>query len=243
MRSRSAASSGGSRPARRPSRPRSSAGVSGGNRNSPAGSTTAWATAPVERWSAGSNARRESISSPKNSARTGSDWPGGNRSTMPPRLANSPRPPTSVTASYPRSISSRSSRSWGRRAPRRRTSGAAGKASDGRVRWSRAWGLVTRMRAGARCSAAPPSVAPPSAAPVRHAAIAATRAAVSSRTSSPRSYASAVRGSSTTIADGSPSHAASSSATRSAISASRATQARRSPVALASAAARNVLAP
>ena len=80
--------------------------------------------------------------------------------------------------------------------------------------------------------------------PPRHAARAATRAAVSSGTSSLRSYASDVRGSRTATSDGSPSHAPSSSATRSPISASRATQQIRSPsAASASAAARYDFAP
>ena len=64
-----------------------------------------------------------------------------------------------------------------------------------------------------------------------HAASVATRAALSSRTSSERSQASEVRGSRVTTAAGSPSQARSSSATRSAISASRAIQTSRSPVA------------
>ena len=55
------------------------------------------ATAPTLRWSVGSKARRESISSPNNSIRTGSGADGGNTSTMPPRRANSPRPATSST--------------------------------------------------------------------------------------------------------------------------------------------------
>ena len=80
--------------------------------------------------------------------------------------------------------------------------------------------------------------------PVRHAASAATRAAVSSGTSSLRSYASEVRGSRMATRPGSPSHAPSSSATRSPISASRAIQQIRSGSgASARAAARYDLAP
>ena len=52
-------------------------------------------TVPTVRWSVGSNARSESISSPKNSIRIGSGSDGGKTSTMPPRRANSPRPATS----------------------------------------------------------------------------------------------------------------------------------------------------
>ena len=104
----------------------------------------------------------------------------------------------------------------------------AGRSSGARVAWSSAWTLATSTFAE----------------PSRHAASAATRAAVSSGTSSERSYASDVRGSRTATSAGSPSHAPSSSATRSPISASRATQQTRSPpVSSASAAARNDFAP
>ena len=70
---------------------------SGGRRNSDAGSSTTRSTLPVVRWSVGSNARSESISSPNDSIRTGSSAEGGKTSTMPPRRANSPRPATSRT--------------------------------------------------------------------------------------------------------------------------------------------------
>mgnify|MGYP006361139667 CR=1 FL=1 len=70
------------------------------------------------------------------------------------------------------------------------------------------------------------------------AAGAATLAAVSSAISSLRSYARAVRGSSTATVAGSPTHAPSSSATRSPISESRAIHTIRSPDTTASAAAR-----
>ena len=43
-----------------------------GSRNSLAGSSATWPTVPIARWSVGSKARSESISSPKNSMRTGS---------------------------------------------------------------------------------------------------------------------------------------------------------------------------
>ena len=52
---------------------------------------------PTVRWSVGSKARSESISSPKNSIRMGSGIDGGKMSTIPPRRADSPRPATSVT--------------------------------------------------------------------------------------------------------------------------------------------------
>ena len=80
------------------------------------------------------------------------------------------------------------------------------------------------------------------ACPLRQAASDDTRAAVSSGTSSLRSYASAVRGSRIATRSASPSHACSSSATRSPISASRAIQHSRSPE-RANAAARKLLAP
>ena len=99
------------------------------------------------------------------------------------------------------------------REPVRSVRGSAGRSDGASVAWSSAWTDATSTRAW----------------PGRHDASAATRAAVSSGTSSERSYASDVRGSSTDTSPGSPSHAPSSSATRSPISASRATQQIRSP--------------
>ena len=96
-RSRSAASRSGSFAARRPSASRSAAAPPCGWRNSDAGRRTASSSEPTVRWSVGSNARSESISSPKNSIRTGSGADGGKTSTRPPRRANSPRPATSST--------------------------------------------------------------------------------------------------------------------------------------------------
>jgi hypothetical protein len=46
------------------------------------------------RCDSGSNSRRSSTSSPKKSTRSGICVPGGYRSTMPPRTANSPASPT-----------------------------------------------------------------------------------------------------------------------------------------------------
>ena len=83
----------------RPRRARARARVPVPSRNSLAGSSAAASTGPLPRWSAGSKARRDSISSPNHSTRTGSGWPAGKTSTMPPRRANSPRPPTSGTCS------------------------------------------------------------------------------------------------------------------------------------------------
>ena len=96
-RARSSARRSGSFEASRPSRARISSAPPAGRRNSVAGSSASSLTVPTLRWSVGSKARRESISSPKNSIRTGSDADGGNTSTMPPRRANSPRPATSRT--------------------------------------------------------------------------------------------------------------------------------------------------
>ena len=50
-----------------------------GSRNSDAGSSTTRSTVPIVRWSVGSNARSESISSPKNSIRIGSSSTAGTR--------------------------------------------------------------------------------------------------------------------------------------------------------------------
>ena len=52
------------------------------------------------RWSATANARISSISSPKNSTRSGCSSVGGKTSTMPPRTANSPRFSTRSTREY-----------------------------------------------------------------------------------------------------------------------------------------------
>ncbi len=103
--------------------------------------------------------------------RTGSGADGGNTSTMPPRRANSPRPATSSTGVYPRSKSSARSGSSPMRVPGRRVRSVAGRSSGERVAWSSAWTLATSTLAE----------------PSRHAASAATRAAVSSGTSSERS--------------------------------------------------------
>ena len=201
----------------------------GPRRNSEAGSSTVSGTGPVPRWSAGSNDRSESIWSPNHSMRTGMGWPAAKTSRMPPRRANSPRPPTSGTCSYPSSTRARTAGSMPNRVPTTRRSGSAGMSSGASVRWKSACRLATRMRAGVPAR--------------RQAARLATRAADSSRTSSERSKARAVRGSSVTTCSALPSQAPSSSATRSAISASRATHTRRSPEATASPAARKVLAP
>ena len=96
-RSRSWARRSGRRAAIRPSRSRITSAPPAGSRNSVAGRRATSRTAPTLRWSVGSKARRESISSPNSSIRTGRGADGGNTSTMPPRRANSPRPATSIT--------------------------------------------------------------------------------------------------------------------------------------------------
>jgi hypothetical protein len=158
-------------PAARPSRSRIAPAPSWGSRNSVAGSRTARSISPIVRWSVGSKERSESISSPKNSMRIGSAIEGGNTSTIPPRRADSPRPATSSTGTYPSANSSRSSDSWWRRMPRRSSRGSAGKSAGSIVCWRRDWTPATRTRAR----------------PLRQVASDATRAAVSSAMSSPRS--------------------------------------------------------
>ena len=170
-RARSAASRSGSRAAARPRRSRIAAAPPAGRRNSDAGSRTALWIAVVVRWSVGSNERNESISSPKNSIRIGSAIDGGKTSTIPPRRADSPRPATSLTGTYPRSNSSRSSASWWSRDPTRSSRGARGRSAGSIVCWRSDWTPATRIRARPFC----------------HAASAATRAAVSSAISSLRS--------------------------------------------------------
>ena len=226
-RARSAARRSDSRPARRPSRSRMAAGPPAGTRNSLAGRSSTSSTARIVRWSVGSKTRISSTSSPNSSIRTGRSAPAGKTSTRPPRRAISPRPATSTTGSCPSWRSSARRSAWRTRSPRRRTRGRSGRSSGGRVGWRSAWTDATRTRAR----------------PLRQRASVATRAADSSRMSSLRSYASAVRGSRTATAAGSPSQAVSSSATRSPISASRAIQQIRSPAPRARAATRNDLAP
>ncbi len=96
-RARSWARRSGSRFAMRPRRARNSSAPPAGRRNSVAGRSTTSRTASTLRWSVGSKARMESISSPNSSIRTGRGADGGKTSTMPPRRANSPRPATSTT--------------------------------------------------------------------------------------------------------------------------------------------------
>ncbi len=141
-RARSSARRSGNRPASRPRRARIASAPPSGSRNSVAGRSVTSPTGPTDRWSVGSNARSESISSPKNSIRTGSDADGGNTSTIPPRRANSPRPATSSTGVYPRSKSSARSGSRPMRVPGRERPERRGQV----VRGER--GLEQRLDAG-----------------------------------------------------------------------------------------------
>ena len=170
--------------------------------------------APTVRWSVGSNERSESISSPKNSIRIGSGSDGGKTSTMPPRRANSPRPATSVTGTYPRSNSSCRSASWWSRAPSR--------SSRGRRRQVGRGDRVLEQRLDARDEDPRPGRSAMRRAP-RPGRPSRRRRARSAR----RRGRSAARG--PRPRPGRPSHAPSSSATRSPISASRAIQTSRSP--------------
>ena len=64
--------------------------LSGVSSTSLTGSSTTSSRVPVERWLMASNERIASSVSPNRSSRSGSDVPGGKRSTRPPRTANSP---------------------------------------------------------------------------------------------------------------------------------------------------------
>src|SRR6478672_9213407 len=72
---------------------------------------------------------------------------------MPPRRADSPRPATSLTGTYPRSNSSRSSASWWSREPTRSSRGARGRSAGSIVCWRSDWTPATRIRARPFCHA------------------------------------------------------------------------------------------
>ncbi len=59
------------------------------------GNTTASLISAVDRWVSGSNSRKDSMVSPKNSMRTGFSWSGEKKSMIPPRRLNSPTRVTS----------------------------------------------------------------------------------------------------------------------------------------------------
>ncbi len=93
---------------------------------------------PVVRCVSGSKVRIDSSVSPKKSRRIGAGIPGGKRSTMPPRTANSPVSRTVEVRKYPFMSSQRASCSVSTMLP-----GAAEKLSE-----------ATFEKAGTRCSAA-----------------------------------------------------------------------------------------
>ena len=143
-----------------------------GMRNSVAGRRLIESIRSVVRWSVGSKLRNESTSSPNSSIRTGSAEPGGKTSTIPAppgelapaghfddRLVaeTEQRPEESVPARC--------------RSARHEAAGQLGQVGRAKVCCRSAWTLATRTRA----------------LPLRQAASAATRAAVSSGTSSLRS--------------------------------------------------------
>jgi len=70
--------------------------VTGAASFEPSGSTVSARSGAIERWVVGSKTRRDSTSSPTNSARTGRSWVGEKMSTMPPRTLHCP---TSITVS------------------------------------------------------------------------------------------------------------------------------------------------
>ena len=181
------------------------AAVSG---NSLAGRRRARVSGAPLRCVAGSILRMLSISSPNHSTRIGACAPAGKQSRIPPRRAYSPRPPTSGTRSYPSAATRSVASSSDMRVPGRRERLPSTSAVGSALFWSAARSEVTRMRVS----------------PLPHAASAATRPADSSTTSSPRSYGSELRGSSSVMRSGSALHARSESATRSATSGLRAIQ-------------------
>ena len=141
-----------------------------GMRNSVAGRSSIESIRSVVRWSVGSKLRSESTSSPNSSIRTGRAEPGGKTSTIPPRRANSPRPATDdrlvAQTEQLEQESIEDEPIAGHEA-----AGLRGQIGRLRVCWRSAWTLATITRAF----------------PLRQAASAATRAAVSSGTSSLRS--------------------------------------------------------
>ena len=86
------------------------------SRSSRHGGAQSRSTLSMVRWSATAKLRISSISSPKNSTRSGCSSVGGKTSTMPPRTANSPRFSTRSTREYAaptsRRTTSSSSTSW-----------------------------------------------------------------------------------------------------------------------------------
>ena len=156
--------------------------------------------------------------------------PGGKTSTMPPRRTNSPRPATSGTGLVAQATSSTRSALLADppARPRGRTRLARQVGQGASVRWKSAWTLATRTRGRA-------------GRPGRQGRHAGGRLVADQARAFVRQRRRAARAS--PRRPGHRTRPRSSSATRSAISASRAIQISRSPVARATAAARNLLAP
>ena len=123
-----------SRPSSSPAQP---PGVNWGS-TSAAGRISASLMFWMRRWVSGSKKPMASISSPKNSTRTGFWWAGEKKSRMPPRRANWPTPSTCWHRAYPAAVrvSVRSFRSWA--SPMRITWAAWVSRVLGMVRWRRA---------------------------------------------------------------------------------------------------------
>ena len=180
---------------------------------------------PTLRWSVGSNARSESISSPKNSIRIGQ----GGRGREHVHDAAAPRELAATRDLDHRRVAALEQLA---RAGRPARSGSPGRRVREPLR--QVVGRECRLEQCLDACDEDPRACPPARPRAPRPGPPSRRA-----TSSLRSYASEVRGSRTATSDGSPSQAPSSSATRSPISASRATQQIRSPSsASASAAAR-----
>ena len=207
-RGRRRAAPGAARPSGRGAR--GSSAPPAGRRNSDAGSRIDLVDPPDRRWSVGSKRRRDSTSSPNSSIRIGQVR--RRREDVDEAAAARELALAGDLEDRARSRgrgARRARRSWPTRLPGREPRGSAGRSSGGSVCWRSAWTLATRTRAR----------------PLRQARERrdARRRLVARRARSARRPARcAARG--RRPRPGSPSHAASSSATRSPISASRAIQ-------------------
>ena len=119
-------------------------GVSPGS--SAAGSTRAESRFLVRRWVVVSKDPRESISSSKNSQRTGSSIRGENTSRMPPRRANWPTPSTWSQRVYPAATSRRGSSERSHRPPISRVRALSRSRWAGAVFWRRPSAVQTTSR-------------------------------------------------------------------------------------------------
>ena len=110
---------------------------------SAAGSSRASRRFSTRRWVAVSKMPRESISSSKNSQRTGCSIPGENTSRMPPRRANCPGPSTWSHRVYPAPASRRARSPRSHRWPTARVRTVRSSTRGGMHRCTRASGVVT----------------------------------------------------------------------------------------------------